>query len=111
MAQAGGYSQAAWYAQYPHMYVGNASTATPEKGKRLLDSNLKALVNLIQPIKADMITSKLVAEFNARQNQPTAPDLMKFFNTASASPQPQTDRLAHPNLPPNALVERDYGKF
>lgn len=74
VAKAGGYSQADWYAMYPHMYVGDASKATADKGKVILESEVKALVNLIQAVKADTVAPDLVAEFNARQTKPTAPD-------------------------------------
>lgn len=74
IAQSGGYTQADWYAMYPHMYVGDASKATTEKGQIILESQVKALVALIQAIKADTMMPALVAEFNVRQTQPAAPD-------------------------------------
>ena len=74
VAQAGGYTQADWYALYPHMYVGDARLATAEKGKVLLESQVKLLVDLIRAVKADTVLPGLVEEFNARQTKPSPPD-------------------------------------
>ncbi len=71
--QAGGYSQVDWYAQYPHMYVGDAHKATAEKGEKLLAYRIQLLVDLIRAVKADTAAPALVAEFNQRQVQPTPP--------------------------------------
>ena len=67
---AGGYSQADWYAMYPHMYVGDAHKATADKGEKLLSYNIAQLANLICAVKADEVTPALVAEFNERQTNP-----------------------------------------
>lgn len=75
VAQLGGYSQVDWYAMYPHMYVGDASRATAEKGEVLLRSQASALVKLIRAIKADTVAPELVAEFNERQERPNVPAL------------------------------------
>ncbi len=74
VAGAGGYSPVDWYAMYPHMYVGNASKATAEKGRIILDHEIEALVNLIRAVKADAITPGLVQEFIERKQNPRAPD-------------------------------------
>lgn len=73
VASKGGYSQVDWYAQYPHMYVGDAHKATAEKGKKLLAFQSAALVELIRVIKADTVAPGLVAEFNERQLRPKSP--------------------------------------
>ncbi len=73
VADKGGYAPADWYAMYPHMYVGDASKATAEKGKLLLDYEIEKLVELIQAIKADDIAPTLLNEFNQKQNNPTPP--------------------------------------
>lgn len=73
VADAGGYTQVDWYAQYPHMYVGDAHKATPEKGEKLLNGRIQLLVQLIRAVKADETAPALVAEFNQRQARPTAP--------------------------------------
>lgn len=70
---AGGYNQVDWYAQYPHMYVGDAHKATPEKGEKLFATRISQLVNLIRAVKTDTITPALVAEFNNRQTAPQTP--------------------------------------
>ncbi len=74
MLDAGAYTQADWYAMYPHMYVGDARVATDEKGKVLVDFEIQALAELIRAVKADEVTPGLVAEFNARSQAPESPD-------------------------------------
>lgn len=73
VAGAGGYNQIDWYAQYPHMYVGDAHKATAEKGAKLLDYRTDLLVELIRLVKADEVGPALVAEFNERQARPSSP--------------------------------------
>lgn len=73
VAKHGGYSQVDWYAMYPHMYVGDASRATAEKGETLLLSQVKRLVTLIRAVKEDTVAPALTAEFNQRQQRPNAP--------------------------------------
>lgn len=73
LSEVGGYTQVDWYAMYPHMYVGDASQATPEKGKVLLDHTIRALVSLIQAVKSDQVTPGLVKEFNQRKENPYSP--------------------------------------
>lgn len=73
VSESGGYTQADWYAMYPHMYVGNAGKATSEKGRIIVESQVKALISLIEAVKADTVTPDLVAEFNTRQTRPSAP--------------------------------------
>ena len=58
---------------YPHMYVGDASYATKEKGKVLVDYQIQSFVDLIQTVKRDDITPGLVEDFNFRQKDPKAP--------------------------------------
>ncbi|MBE7532257.1 MAG: creatininase family protein [Chloroflexi bacterium] len=74
LADAGGYSPMDWYAMYPHMYVGDAHKATAAKGEKLLNFRVARLVDLIRAVKADNLTPELLAEFNARQASPTAPN-------------------------------------
>ena len=74
LAEVGAYSQVDWYAQYPHMYVGDASKSTAEKGKLIFDYAVEALVKLIRAVKEDHITPALVREFNERIDQPSSPD-------------------------------------
>jgi creatinine amidohydrolase len=69
----GGYTQADWYAMYPHMYVGDAHRATAAKGETMLLSKVTQLAALVRAIKADAVTPVLVAEFLARQTKPQPP--------------------------------------
>lgn len=73
LQQAGAYTQVDWYAMYPHMYVGDATIATAEKGKMLVDYQIQALVELIRVVKEDTISTELVEEFNRRQKEPKRP--------------------------------------
>ncbi|RUM46425.1 MAG: hypothetical protein DSY80_02205, partial [Desulfocapsa sp.] len=74
LEEVGAYSQMDWYAQYPHMYVGDAHASTPEKGKIIFDYAVNALVELIRAVKDDETTPKLVKEFNQRIDHPKASD-------------------------------------
>jgi creatinine amidohydrolase len=74
LLDAGAYTQVDWYAMYPHMYVGDARFATAEKGKALIDHEIKVLSELIKAVKADEVTPGLVAEFNDRSKEPKSPD-------------------------------------
>ena len=73
IAEAGGYTQVDWYAQYPHMYVGDAHLATAAKGKKLLDYHTSNLVKFIRAVKEDNVSPTLLAEFNERQAKPNIP--------------------------------------
>jgi creatinine amidohydrolase len=73
LQKVGAYTQVDWYAMYPHMYVGDASFATKEKGMSLVDYKIQTLVCLIRAVKTDKITPGLVEEFNMRQREPKAP--------------------------------------
>lgn len=74
VGQFGGYSPVDWYAMYPHMYVGDASKATAEKGEIILEYEVKTLVDLIRAVKDDAVSPGLLKEFIARRHQPQAPD-------------------------------------
>jgi len=74
ITEAGGYSPVDWYAMYPHMYVGDASKATAEKGKVMLEHEVAALVDLIHAVKIDHVTPDLVNEFVSRKQNPKTPD-------------------------------------
>jgi creatinine amidohydrolase len=73
VADAGGYSSIDWYAMYPHMYVGDAHPATSDKGKIILDYEIKNLIKLIRVIKRDEATPGLLQEFISRKDLPKAP--------------------------------------
>jgi creatinine amidohydrolase len=74
LGEVGAYTQVDWYAKYPHMYVGDSHPATAEKGRFMVEREIEALVKLIQVVKADQITPRLVAEFNQRADAPKSPD-------------------------------------
>ncbi len=73
IAEQGGYTQVDWYAQYPHMYVGDAHKATAEKGEKLFAYRIQLLIELIRTVKADDMAPALIAEFNKRQANPAPP--------------------------------------
>ena len=77
LAEVNAYSQMDWYSQYPHAYVGDAHTATKEKGKIIFDYTVNALVSLIKAVKEDDITPNLVKKFNKRLDNPKSPDFWK----------------------------------
>ena len=74
LTDAGAYTQMDWYAMYPHMYVGDASKATAEKGKILAERTIAGLVKLIQSVKADEVTPSLLKAYLQKKVHPTAPD-------------------------------------
>jgi len=74
LSEVGAYSPMDWYAMYPHMYIGDASKATAEKGKILAESRITALVKLIRRVKADEMTPALLRQFLKLKANPTAPD-------------------------------------
>jgi creatinine amidohydrolase len=74
LRKAGAYSQMDWFSQYPHLYVGDAHTATAAKGKLLFDYSVTALIKLIRTVKDDTTTPALLAEFNRRTASPKSPD-------------------------------------
>ena len=69
----GAYSPTDWYAMYPAMYVGDASKATAEKGKVLVEAGIDALVKLIAEVKADAVTPSLQVEFQRLVQHPEIP--------------------------------------
>ena len=73
LEEVGAYTQVDWYAQYPHMYVGDAHPSTAEKGKVLVDHEVQSLAALIRAVKADEVTPGLVQEFNRRKTRPESP--------------------------------------
>jgi creatinine amidohydrolase len=55
-----------WYADYPNHYAGDATHATAEKGRLLLDWQATRLAEIVHAIKNDDITPALEAEYAAR---------------------------------------------
>lgn len=58
------FSGLSWYANYPEHYVGNATVATIEKGKRLFDYDVKQLAHFIKAVKEDCVLHALANDFH-----------------------------------------------
>ena len=68
------YSPVDWYAMYPAMYVGDASRATAEKGRRLAEARVADLVALLRAVKEDSVTPELMGEFLEGSRHPAPHD-------------------------------------
>ncbi len=55
-----------WYADYPEHVVGDARTASVEKGKVVLDIYAKSIARAIKAVKEDKEAARLQAEFTER---------------------------------------------
>lgn len=75
LREVGVYSPMDWYAMYPAMYIGDASKATAEKGRVLLESRVAGLVDVIRRVKVDTVAPELQREFYERTRRPTSPDV------------------------------------
>lgn len=73
LRKANAYSPVDWYAIYPKMYVGDARSATPEKGKVMLDLYVENLITLIRAVKDDTITAEMMKEFRSAAEAPRSP--------------------------------------
>lgn len=58
---------------YPNMYVGDATPATAQKGRVLLEDRVAAMARLLAAVKRDEVTGPLLAEFYAAARSPTSP--------------------------------------
>lgn len=58
-----------WYADYPQHYAGDARTANVEKGMRLRQIKVDALVEYIQAVKDDQVVPALEKEFFEREKK------------------------------------------
>lgn len=58
-----------WYADYPNHYAGDARSASVEKGLRLRQIKVDALVEYIQAVKADRVVPALEIEFFDREKK------------------------------------------
>ena len=74
LREVGAYSPMDWYGMYPHMYVGDASQATAEKGKILAERRVAELVKAIKRVKADEVTPELLNEYQQLKANPNIPD-------------------------------------
>lgn len=55
-----------WYASYPNHYAGDASQATEEIGRKVVDGKVEVLVRMIRDVKADKTGPALQREFYDR---------------------------------------------
>lgn len=55
-----------WYADYPDHYAGDATTASIDKGRFVLDHYATRLAQILRAVKSDTITPALEAEYVAR---------------------------------------------
>jgi creatinine amidohydrolase len=58
-----------WYADYPGHYAGDARAASVEKGLKLRQIKVDALVEYIQAVKADQVVPELEKEFFEREKK------------------------------------------
>jgi creatinine amidohydrolase len=59
-----------WYARFPNHYQGDASGATAERGKALMDVRADYLAAAIRAIKADTVAPRLQKEFFEKSGRP-----------------------------------------
>jgi creatinine amidohydrolase len=59
-----------WYSDFPTHYSGDARTADPEAGDRLLDAMAQAVVTAIRAVKADTVAKALQDEFFTASDKP-----------------------------------------
>jgi creatinine amidohydrolase len=59
-----------WYAKFPNHYAGDASYATPELGRALLEEETKQLVRMIREVKADTKVPELQKQFYEATTHP-----------------------------------------
>jgi creatinine amidohydrolase len=64
------YSTVDWYSMYPTMYTGDATPASPEKGKIIKERHVELLVEAIRAVKQDTVTDALLDEFMRAQEHP-----------------------------------------
>lgn len=57
-----------WYADYPHHFAGDPSLATAEHGEFIFNILRDNVVKVINEIKADNMSSKLIEEYNRLAN-------------------------------------------
>ena len=57
------YSAIWWYSKYPNHYAGEASGASAELGKIIMDQKINQLAEVIKTVKADKATMSLQREF------------------------------------------------
>ena len=58
-----------WYADHPDHWAGDARPASAEKGRVLVDLQVKCLARYLRAVKDDRVTPELAAEFFQRERQ------------------------------------------
>jgi len=64
-----GFVSNCWYADFPEHYAGDATAATAEKGKKLLELRVAGLAEYIKAVKNDTVSPTLMKEFYDRSDQ------------------------------------------
>jgi creatinine amidohydrolase len=59
-----------WYARFPNHYAGDATGATPERGKALMQMRIDGIANAIRAIKSDQMSPRLQQEFFEQVSHP-----------------------------------------
>lgn len=59
-----------WYARFPNHYAGDASGATAERGKALMQMRIDTIANAIRAIKSDQVSPRLQKEFFEQVSHP-----------------------------------------
>lgn len=63
-----------WYAEFPDHYAGDATPATADKGRYILDYAVRHVAHAIRTIREDQVTAALTHEFYTRAgHNPPAP--------------------------------------
>ena len=57
-----------WYSTAPDCYVGDASFASKERGRKYVDYSVSNLVSIIKKVKGDTVTRELTEEFYDKSN-------------------------------------------
>ncbi len=60
------YNAMFWYADFPDHYAGDATAATAEKGRFLLERHAARVAEIVRAVKADTAAPALQEEYNAR---------------------------------------------
>jgi len=60
-----------WYADYPTHYAGDATVATAEKGRFIMDACVEKVVRRMRAVKSDEATPELQKEFYAKAEHPS----------------------------------------
>ena len=59
-----------WYGSFPDQYAGDARPATAEKGRKIVEAQVAALVDLVRKIKKDTRAAELLAQYRKDMSDP-----------------------------------------